>query len=93
MLKDLANTQKFKDIRIWEDTEWAIRLAKSNYLQTEYQSDNSRIHYIYNVRYTITQAHIEQQKKLAFQDMFQTLEPSSKKPEKLRFGPKGFVSK
>ena len=95
MLKDLANTQEFKDMRNGEDTDWAIRLSKSNYLQTEYQSDHSRIHYIYNIRYRIAQEHIEQQKNITFPDLLKLLEPvpTPKKPTKLRFGPKGFVSK
>jgi len=32
-----------------EDLDWAIRLAKTGWLRTEYQSDPSRIHYIYNL--------------------------------------------
>jgi len=49
MLTDMANLVPFKDATSGEDLDWAIRLAKFGFLRTEYQSDESRIHYIYNL--------------------------------------------
>ena len=49
MLTDMGNLVSFKDATRGEDLDWAIRLAKLGFLRTEYQSDESRIHYIYNL--------------------------------------------
>jgi hypothetical protein len=49
MLTDIGNLIRFKDASRGEDLDWAIRLAKTGFLRSEYQSDYSRIHYIYNL--------------------------------------------
>lgn len=49
MLTDIGNLIRFKDASRGEDLDWTIRLAKTGFLRSEYQSDYSRIHYIYNL--------------------------------------------
>ena len=49
MKADIAKTIKFRDATSGEDLDWTIRLARTGFLRTEYQSDESRIHYIYNI--------------------------------------------
>jgi hypothetical protein len=49
MLTGMGNLVSFKDATRGEDLDWAIRMAKSGFLRNEYQSDPSRIHYIYNL--------------------------------------------
>jgi hypothetical protein len=49
MLTGMGNLVSFKDATRGEDLDWAIRVAKSGFLRNEYQSDPSRIHYIYNL--------------------------------------------
>ena len=49
MKADIAKTIKFRDATSGEDLDWTIRLARTGFLRTEYQSDESRIHYIYDI--------------------------------------------
>ena len=48
MLTDIAKLFQFKDLSNGEDFDFAIRLIKSGYLSSEYKSDLSRVHYVYN---------------------------------------------
>lgn len=49
MMTDIAKMIHFKDATRGEDLDWTIRLAKVGFLTHEYRSDDSRIHYIYNM--------------------------------------------
>ena len=46
MLTDAAKFFHFKDTMQGDDLEWTIRLARAGFLETEYRSDLSRIHYL-----------------------------------------------
>jgi len=72
MLTDVAKLFSFKDATQGEDLEWTIRLARSGFLNTEYKSDESRIHYIYNLgNRQITEATIDYQRKTSYDTMLQ----------------------
>lgn len=105
MLTDIGNLFSFKDAIRGEDLDWTIRLAQSRQLQLEYQSDLSRIHYIYNLgNRVVPEATAEMQRKTNYQTMLKmvwldggataqappTLDVRS---SRLRLGGKGFVSK
>jgi hypothetical protein len=49
MMADVAKLIQFKDAIRGEDLEWTIRMSKTGFLTSEYTSDSSRIHYIYNI--------------------------------------------
>lgn len=49
MMADVAKFVQFKDAVRGEDLDWTIRMSKSGFLTSEYTSDPSRIHYIYNM--------------------------------------------
>ena len=49
MMADVAKFVQFKDAVRGEDLEWTLRMSKSGFLTSEYTSDPSRIHYIYNM--------------------------------------------
>lgn len=49
MLSDVAKLIPFKNAVHGEDLDWTITLLKSKFLETEYQSDPSRIHYLYDL--------------------------------------------
>lgn len=107
MLSDLAKFIRFKDATRGEDLDWSLSLYKTKFIETEYRSDPSRIHYIYNLG-TRT-IHIEtalNQQTTTYEAMLAmvftpsgAVEPppvSQDKPEGgrlLRLGAKGFVSK
>lgn len=101
VLSDVAKLVPFKDAINAEDLDWTIRMAKSGFLTTEYQSDANRIHYIYNMGdRVIDSGTLENQKKMSFETMLQlawkpgntTPSLSESRPKGLRLGPRGFVS-
>jgi len=49
MLTDVAKLVHFGDAVRGEDLDWTIRLAKRNFLEREFSSDPSRIHYLYQM--------------------------------------------
>ena len=49
MKADIAKTTTFTDAVYGEDLDWTIRLAQAGFVRTEYQPDESRIHYIYEL--------------------------------------------
>jgi hypothetical protein len=49
MLADVAKLVPFKDAVHGEDLDWTLSLYKTKFLETEYRSDPSRVHYIYNL--------------------------------------------
>jgi len=49
MKADIAKTIRFRDATSGEDLDWTIKLARTGFLRTEYQSHESRIHYLYDI--------------------------------------------
>ena len=102
MLSDIAKLIQFKDSVRGEDLDWTIRLARNGFLTTEYTSDPSRIHYIYNMgERKVDAGSLEFQKNTSYETMLQMVwtpagpaVPSSQepRPKGLRLGPRGFVS-
>ena len=101
MLSDVAKFVKFDDLKNGEDFDWSIKMAKLGFLTNEYQSDSTRIHYIYNNKADIPSVTIEIQRDKPIMCMV----PNYPKPYSLpqvqvqntkssiRFTSKGFVSK
>ena len=101
IMTDVAKFVKFDDLRNGEDFDWSIKMAKLGFLTNEYQSDSSRIHYIYNNKADIPSVTIEIQRDKPIMCMV----PNYPKPYSLpqvqvqntkssiRFTSKGFVSK
>lgn len=100
MLADVAKWIRFQSAVRGEDLDWAIRLAQSRFLRTEYTPDPGRVHYIYNMgNRQIHPSLPEAQSRInAYQMLEQVFQgshappPSQKEGPRLRLGPKGFVS-
>jgi hypothetical protein len=102
MMADIAKLISFKDAKRGEDLEWTIRLARAGYLRTEYKSDHSRIHYIYNVRGKVDPLSYKFQMETSYETMLTmtwtpngAVAPSATRPfdRKFRLTGRGFVSK
>lgn len=105
MLSEIAKLVAFKDAVHGEDLDWTIRLFQRKFLETEYRSDPSRIHYIYNLgARTVHHGTIVHQQNISYEEMlsatFTTPGTTANKfalknqrESGLRLGPKGFVSK
>jgi len=98
MLTDIAKYIKFKDLRQGEDMDWAVRLAKTRFLQKEYRSDPSRVHYIYNLgSRTVSPNTVEFQRRVTVEGSVEHLvdkpPPTDAKQVGLRLGSRGFVSR
>jgi hypothetical protein len=104
MLTDAARFVPFNDMKLYEDFDWAIRLSKFRFFDKEYQSDLSRIHYLYNLgNREVAQSSIEWQRTHSVESMVRDRPPPPGSPpppqEKtmlrngMRFTAKGFVSK
>ena len=101
ILSDLAKFFSFKDATRGEDLDWTIRVCRSGFLRTQYASDMSRVHYIYNIPgRRVTQETIDFQRKSTLEMMHPHLftgvsDSPAKKPgiPSLRLGSQGFVSR
>jgi hypothetical protein len=100
MMSDIAKLIPFQNAVHGEDIDWTVRLFKRGFLQTEYRSEDSRIHYNYNLgTRTIPARAIDVQRNTSFEDMVKLLltpadaPPAQPGPTRLRLGPRGFVSK
>jgi hypothetical protein len=104
MLSEIGKLFSFKDAIRGEDLDWTIRLAKAGFLKTEYTSDHSRIHYIYNLgTRTVPAATAEMQRKTNYQTMLKMVwsdggatlptSESGNRSSGLRLSARGFVSK
>jgi len=101
MVTDVANLFSFSDAKRGEDLDWTIRLAKSGILQREYQSDSSRIHYIYNMNgRPVHQQTLEMQKTTNYETMLKmvwtpngAVAPPTTPTGGFRLTSRGFVSK
>lgn len=109
MLSEIAKLIPFKDAVHGEDLDWTIRLYRAKFLETEYRSNASRVHYIYNLGERIVQSStVIQQQNISYEEMLKMVfTPSgavatttlgkvalqNQRESGLRLGSKGFVSK
>jgi hypothetical protein len=103
MMTDVAKLVHFKDATRGEDLEWTIQLAKRGFLETEYRSDPSRIHYLYQMGdRKVDPASLEFQKQTSYDRMLRMVwtpagprvpeEQGGRRIPVLKLGPRGFVS-
>jgi hypothetical protein len=102
MLTDVAKLIPFGDATRGEDLDWTIRLAKRGFLEREYRSDPTRIHYIYQLGdRRVNAGTLENQRNTSYETMLQAVwtpagaqMPSTSGPRIpiLRLTPRGFVS-
>jgi hypothetical protein len=104
MMTDVAKLIHFGDALRGEDLDWTIRLAKRGFLQTEYRSDPSRIHYLYQMgTRQIHAGSLAAQAATNYETMLQMvwtpagaqavdLRPNGTRIPVLKLGPRGFVS-
>ena len=99
MMREIVKHVRFETVKRWEDFHFVVHLADSKVLTTEYRSDESRIHYIYNVPAGfVTEDFFEQQRNQSMTNMIGTLAPLPPLPPETKKGikfvlGKGFVSK
>jgi hypothetical protein len=102
MMTDVAKLVHFGDAVRGEDLDWTIRMAKRGFLEREFRSDPSRIHYIYQMGdRRVDPATLENQKRTTYDTMLKAVwtpmgaqMPAQAGPRIpiLRLGPRGFVS-
>jgi hypothetical protein len=102
MLTDVAKLIPFRDAIRGEDLDWTIRLARAGFLTHEYTSDDSRIHYIYNMgTRKVDPGTLTYQQQTSYETMLsmvwtpsgaQAPQPRDSIPA-LRLTPRGFVSR
>jgi glycosyltransferase involved in cell wall biosynthesis len=103
MMTDVAKLIHYKDALRGEDLDWTIRMARTRFLTSEYRSDDSRIHYIYNMGdRKVDPGSITFQKNTSYETMLsmvwtpngaQAPTPHPPPPTGLRLTSRGFVSK
>jgi hypothetical protein len=106
MLADVAKMVPFKNAVHGEDLDWTITLFKKGFLETQYTSDASRTHYIYNLGARVVHPEsIMLQQNTSYETMLSMIfTPSGKvssmsgnttkeKTGGLKLGPRGFVSR
>jgi hypothetical protein len=105
MQTEIARLIPFRNVVRGEDLDWTIRLAQTRWLQTEYRSDPSRIHYIYNMGDRVVhEGTLIQQRQTNYSQMLKMLwgeegaveesaQPSAARTAGLRLSGRGFVSK
>lgn len=105
MMTDIGRLIRFGNAVRGEDLDWTIRMAKAGFLTREYQSEHSRIHYIYNMgERKVDAGTLRNQQQTPYETMLKVLwtpggavmpttpqEPA--RGPQLRLGPRGFVSK
>jgi hypothetical protein len=101
MLGEVAKIVPFGDAVRGEDLDWTISLAKLGFFNKEYRSDESRIHYIYQLgTRTVHPSTLEMQKTTNYATMLKmvwtpngAVLPPTPRTKELRLTGKGFVSK
>jgi hypothetical protein len=102
MMTDIGNLVSFRNATRGEDLDWTIRLAQTGWLRTEYTSDHSRIHYIYNLgTRTVHPETAEWQRtstyavmlKMVWKEDGAMMPPPEPRTAGLRLSARGFVSK
>lgn len=102
MLSDVAKLVRFKDAVYGEDLDWTITLMRSKFLETQFEADFTRIHYIYNLGDRAVHANVVMnQQSLTYGKMLEALfTPAgtaihppiqSSSGGTLKLGPRGFV--
>ena len=105
VMTDVAKLIHYKDAVRGEDLDWTIRMARAGFLTHEYRSDESRIHYIYNMgERKVDTGTLSFQQQTSYDTMLSMVwtpngaaapaaaQPPSVGPRTLRLGPRGFVS-
>ena len=104
MMTDVAKFIHFGDAVRGEDLDWTIRMAKRGFLEREYRSDPSRIHYLYQMGdRRVNAGTLDAQKRTTYEMMLQMVwtPAGAQAPEVrangsripvLKLGPRGFVS-
>jgi hypothetical protein len=103
MLTDVAKLVPYKDAVYGEDLDWTIRMAKNGFLTHEYKTDDSRIHYMYNMgTRNVHPETLQFQQQTSYETMLSIVLDGSNRPQvpqprdpfpTLRLTPRGFVSK
>jgi hypothetical protein len=104
MLSDVAKLAPFKDATRGEDLDWTLSLYRTGVLKTEYRTDPSRTHYIYNLgNRLVTPDVVRRQQEMSYEALLAAVwlpgaqssqpSPSPTGPRVLRLGTRGFVSK
>jgi hypothetical protein len=104
MFSDIAKLIPFKNAVYGEDLDWTITLYKSKFLESEYQSDPSRIHYHYDLGDRVVHWHeVDRQQVISYEEMLKMIfspgptntsgKVNSQREGGLKLGPRGFVSK
>ena len=100
MKADIAKNIKFRDATNGEDLDWTIKLARTGFLRSEYQSDESRIHYIYDIGdRQIGEGTLIHQRTVTYENQLKNvlILPNGERPAprpaptQLRLGPRGFM--
>ena len=100
MKADIAKTIRFRDAINGEDLDWTIKLARTGFLRTEYRSDESRIHYIYDIGdRQIGQSTLTHQRTVTYENQLKNVLVTTNTerpvprpaPTQLRLGPRGFM--
>lgn len=104
MLADAAKFVPFKNAVYGEDLDWTLNLFRTKYLQTEYRSDPTRIHYIYDLGERVIHPDtVKMQRDMTYEQMLGlvftpagTPKPAEQQPaapRQWRLTARGFVSK
>jgi hypothetical protein len=100
MLTCIAKFIHYNDAVRGEDLDWTIRMAKTGCLKMEYKSDDSRIHYNYNMGHrTVNPKTLELQQQTSYETMLSMVftpsgaQAPQQQQQGLRLTPRGFVSK
>ena len=101
MKADIAKTIRFRDATSGEDLDWTIKLARMGFLRTEYRSDESRIHYIYDIGdRQMGESTLTYQRSVTYETQLQNVLvlPNGERPSprpsqtpQLRLGARGFA--
>lgn len=102
IMTDIAKLVHYRDALRGEDLDWTIRMSKTGFLTTEYKTDDSRIHYIYNMgERKIDPITLTNQQNTSYETMLSMIwtpagsqAPTPQAPSTgLRLTSRGFVSK
>jgi hypothetical protein len=103
IMTDVAKLIHYKDAFRGEDLDWTIRMSRTGFLTSEYKTDDSRIHYIYNMgERKVDPASLTFQQNTSYETMLsmvwtpngpQVPTPQPPPPTGLRLTSRGFVSK